>query len=200
MKKMLAITATVVSLMLVLVFAGGCLGQKIADKITEKVTEEIIEKAIESEGGEDVEIDLDDGEMTIQSDDGEVNISADDETVEIKSDDVEMTIGTGAELPEGFPGNVPVYPDMEIITAWEVTDEGKDSYSISATSDKSTDEIFNWYKDKLSGWKTEMESTTNTDDGKMSTMAVSNGTYGVTIMVMETEDEGTVVVQNVMEE
>jgi len=192
MKKTLIITAVLVSILLTLVFAGGCLGQKIADKITE----EIIEKAIESEGGEDVDIDLSDGEMTIQTDEGEVNISTDDETVEIQGDGVEATFGEDVGLPEGFPEDIPVYSDMTINTAWAA--EG--GYSISGISDKSGDEIFNWYKDKLSGWKTEMESTVNTDDGKMSTMAVSNGTYVVTIMVMEDEDEGTVVVQNVNEE
>lgn len=197
MKKTLVITAVLVSILLTLVLAGGCLGQKIA----ERLTEEVIEKAIEREGGGDVEIDLDEGEMTIQGDDGEVNISADDETVEIESDDSKITIGTGADMPDGFPGNVPVYPDMEIATSWKASDDdGKNSYSISATSDKSTDEIFNWYKDKLSGWDIEGEFTVNTDEGKTSNLTAKDGTYIVNIMVMETEDEGTVVVQNVMEE
>jgi hypothetical protein len=196
MKKTLVITAVMVSLLLVLVFAGGCLGQK----IVERVTEEVIEKAIESEGGGDVEIDLDEGEITIQGDDGEVKISADDETIEIQSDDGEVTIGTGADLPEGFPGNIPVYPDMKIATSWKASDNGKDSYSISAASDKSTDEIFNWYKDKLSGWDIEGEFTVNTDEGKTSNLTAGDGTYTVNIMVMETEDEGTIVVQNVVEE
>lgn len=191
MKKIIMIIAIAGALMLTLVFAGGCLGQKIA----EKITEEVIEKAIESEGG-NVEIDLDDGEMTIEGDDGDVSISTDDETVTIEGDDVEGTFGEGAELPDDFPENIPVYPDMTLVSSWKA-DGG---FSISAFSEKSVDEIFGWYKDKLSGWDNEMETTTNTDDGKMSTIVVKNGTYVVSVMVMDSEDEGTAVVQNVNEE
>ena len=43
-----------------------------------KIAEEAIEKAIEKDSGENVEIDLEDGEVSIQSDDGGADISADD--------------------------------------------------------------------------------------------------------------------------
>jgi len=68
MKKIIAITAVIVPMLLILVLASGCFGQNIA----EKIAEEAIEKAIESDSGENVDIDLDDGEMTIESDDGDV--------------------------------------------------------------------------------------------------------------------------------
>lgn len=178
MKKTLTITAILVSLLLVLVFAGGCLGQKISEKITEKV----IEKAIESEGGDNVDIDLDDGEMTIESDDGEVNIS------------------TGADLPDNFPDNVPVYPDMEIISSWAVTEDDKDSYSINGLTDDAGDDVFAWYKSKLSGWDIENEFSASGDDVKTSSLSAKSGGLVTVIMVVETEDEGTNIIQSVTEE
>jgi len=178
MKKTLTITAILVSLLLVLVFAGGCLGQKISEKITEKV----IEKAIESEGGDNVDIDLDDGEMTIESDDGEVNISM------------------GADLPDNFPDNVPVYPDMEIISSWAVTEDDKDSYSINGLTDDAGDDVFAWYKSKLSGWDIENEFSASGDDVKTSSLSAKSGGLVTVIMVVETEDEGTNIIQSVTEE
>ena len=192
MKKLFAITAVMVSMLLVLFAASGCFGQNIA----ERIAEEAIEKAIEKDSGENVEIDLEEGEMTIQSDEGEVSISSDDDSIEIKSDEGEVTIGAGTELPDGFPGNVPVYPDMELNASWS-TDDG---YFISGLTDDAGDDVFAWYKDKLSGWDIEGEFTMSGDDGKTSTLSVKGDGLVVTIMVIETEDEGTVVTQTVGEE
>jgi len=196
MKRLTAIIALIVSMLLVLLLASGCFGQNIA----ERIAEEVIEKAIEEDNGENVEIDLDDDGITIKGEDGEVSISADDETVEIKSDDGEFTIGSGAELPEGFPGNVPVYPDMEITTSWRSTDNDKDNYSISGLTEDAGDDVFAWYKDKLSGWNIEGEFTVNVDDGKSSSLTAKGDGLILNIMVIETEDEGTAVVQTVTEE
>jgi hypothetical protein len=196
MKKLFALAALIVSMLLVLFAASGCFGQNIA----EKIAEEVIEKAIEKDSGENVEIDLEDGEISIQSDEGEISISSDDDSIEIKSDDGEVTIGTGTELPDGFPGNVPVYPDMEITTAWKVTENDKDSYSISALTEDAGDDVFAWYKEKLSGWDIEGEFTMSGDDGKTSTLSAKGSGLVVTVMVFETEDEGTTIVQTVVEE
>lgn len=196
MKRLTAIIALTVSMLLVLLLASGCFGQNIA----ERIAEEAIEKAIEEDNGENVDVSLDDDGITIKGEDGEVSISADDETVEIKSDDGEFTIGSGAELPEGFPGNVPVYPDMEITTSWRSTDNDKDNYSISGLTEDAGDDVFAWYKDKLSGWNIEGEFTVNVDDGKSSSLTAKGDGLILTIMVIETEDEGTAVVQTVTEE
>ncbi len=196
MKKLFAITAVVVSMLLVLFAASGCFGQN----IVERIAEEAIEKAIEKDSGENVEIDLEEGEMTIQSDEGEVSISSDDDSIEIKSDEGEVTIGVGTELPDGFPGNVPVYPDMEITTSWKSTENDKASYSISGLTDDGGDGVFAWYKDKLSGWDIEGEFTMSGDDGKTSTLSAKGSGLVVTVMVFETEDEGTTIVQTVVEE
>jgi hypothetical protein len=196
MKRLTAIIALTVSMLLVLLLASGCFGQNIA----ERIAEEVIEKAIEEDNGENVEIDLDDDGITIKGEDGEVSISADDETVEIKSDDGEFTIGIGAELPEGFPGNVPVYPDMEITTSWKSTEDDKVSFSISGLTEEAGDDVFAWYKDKLSGWEIESEFTASGDDVKTSSLSVKSDGLIMVLMVIESDDEGTIITQSVTEE
>jgi len=193
MKKPITITAVVISVLLALVSAVGCLGQRIA----EKVTEEAIEKAIEKESGENVEIDLEEGEINIQGEEGDVSISSDDESVEIKSDEGEATFGTGADLPEGFPEDVPVYGNMTITSSWKSTQDGKDNYSITGISQDSVDDVFEWYKSQLGGWDIEGEFVIDTDEGKTSSLGAGSGGMEMTLMVMES-DEGTTIVQTVV--
>ncbi len=105
---------------------AGCGGEDIA--------ENIIEDRIEAESGEDVDIDFDDGDVSFRTEDGEIRIdvdedgdgsisisgSSDDGDISIQSEDGETIIqsddGTtiigseSGELPEGFPGEVPL-PD-----------------------------------------------------------------------------------------
>ncbi len=193
MKKIIAIIAVIVSILLVLFMASGC-------KFGQNIAEEAIERAIEKESGENVEINLDEGEMTIQGEDGEVNISSDDDTVKIESDDGEVTFGLGAELPEGFPGNVPVYSDMEITASWTATEDGKNSYFVSGLTEDAGDSVFAWYKDQLSGWEIEGEFSMSTDEGETSSISAKGNGLEINVLVVETEDEGTSIVQTVVEE
>ena len=193
MKKIIVIATIITAILLAIVFTGGCKG-----RIVQNLTENAIEKAIEQESGGNVDVDLDDGEITIQGEDGEVNISTDDETVEIQSDDGEATFGTGADLPEGFPSGVPVYDNMTITTSWKSSADGKDNYSITAVSEDNVDDVFGWYKSELEGWEIEGEFSLDTDEGKNASLGAKNGAMELTLMVMET-DEGTTIVQTVIE-
>lgn len=172
MKKIAALAA-VISLAIFVLFSGsGCfnLGQKVAEKVTEKA----VEKAIESEGGE-----------------AEVDIG--EEGVSIKTDEGEMTIG-GADLPDGFPGVVPVYPDMEIITSSKSIDDGKESFFVGGASSDSGKEIFDWYKGELRGWDIEGEFVAESGGESTFTISANDGTYSVSVMIMESEDEVTVMI------
>jgi hypothetical protein len=63
----------------------GCSGEDAA--------ENLIEQQIESESGEDVDIDFDDGGISIQTEDGGISIETDDEgNVSIQTEDGEMSI------------------------------------------------------------------------------------------------------------
>lgn len=195
MKKITAIIAVIISMLLILLLASGC-----KQNIAERIAEEAIEKAIEQDSGENVEIDLDEGEITIESDEGEVNISSDEESVEISSDEGEVNIGTGTELPEGFPGIVPVYPDMEINASWKATEEDKNSFSISGVTEDSVEDVIAWYKDNLGGWNIEGEYTMSADEGTTSTLNVSGDGYTLDVMVVDSEDDQTAIFMSVLEE
>ncbi len=194
MKRAMTAAAIIACIMLTMMFAGGCLGQRIA----EKVTEEVIEKAIEGGSGGDVEIDSDKGEVTIRDDEGETTISGDDETVEIKSGDDEAVFGADTELPEDFPDSVPLYDGISLTSYWKTSEDDSTSFSITAVSEDSVDDIFGWYKDQLGGWEISSEFTVESDEGKNSSFTANNGEIELTIMVMET-DEGTTMVLTVTE-
>lgn len=173
MKKKFFMVAWAGVIIIALFITTGCFGQQIA----ERITGEAIERAIEEESGGEVDIDISEGEMSIKTDEGEV------------------TFGESTELPDGFPGIVPVYPDMGIVTAWKATEEGKENFSISASTDDPGDKIYNWYKNELSGWEIENEFTADSgDDGKTFSINGNNGTYNLSVLIFESEEETTVVV------
>jgi len=168
MKKAIALAAVISMAIFMLFSASGCfnLGQKVAEKVTEKA----IEKNIEGEDG-----------------DAEVNIG--EEGVSIKTDEGEMTMGEGADLPDDFPKVVPVYPDMKIGTSWKSTADGKDTFSISASTSDSGSTVFDWYKSELKGWENEGEFTSESDGESTFNISADNGTYSVVVMIMESDEE-----------
>lgn len=175
MKKIMAL-ALVIGLAIFMLFsASGCKGEK----VTEENIEQAIEEAIESEGGE-AEVDISEGETTITTDEGEVHI------------------GEGTELPDWFLEVVPMYPGIEILSYFESTANGIQTFSVSALTSDSVDEVFNWFKSQLTGWEIESESTGESDGNEISSISANNGTYSLWISIVES-DEGTTVILSVNE-
>ncbi len=171
MKKMMVL-AVIISLAIFMLFsASGC---NVKQKIAEEAVEEAIEKVIESESG------------------GEADVEISEEGASIKTDEGEVAIGEKAELPDGFPDVVPVYPDMEIITSWKGTEDEKTTFSVSALTSDPGSTVFDWYKSKLGGWETENEFTNESEGEVVSSISASNGTYSLVIMVIDTGEETTV--------
>jgi hypothetical protein len=194
MKKMIPIIAVILSILLAVAFTGGC-----KKSLAERITEEAIERAIEEESGEEVDIDLEEGEVTIKSDEGEVKISTDEETVEIESDEGSASFGTGADLPDDFPGIVPIYDNMEITASWSQTDEdGISSWTVSGETQDSLDDIKAWYESQLSGWEITGEFTIESDDGETTSINAMTDDYELSLMITQDED-GTYVFVGVSE-
>ncbi len=171
MKKIMYVITVVCVILIALFLAAGCKGE-----IIERITEGAIESAIEAQSDGEVDIDISESEMSIKTDEGE------------------MTIGEGTDLPDGFPDVIPVYPDMTIQTAWKSTEDDKDNFSISAFSEDSGEKIFNWYKDKMSGWEIESEFTQDSgEDGITMSINGNNGTYMLSILIFEDEGSSTIV-------
>lgn len=178
------------------VLMSGCLGERIAGAVAEKV----VEKAIENESGGEVDIDLSEGEIKIQGEDGEVSISSDEEGVSIQSDEGQATYGSSAELPDTFPGSVPVYPGMEINSSFESTgDSGKSNWSIGGITADPGEDVFGWYKEQMSGWEPEGEFTSENEGEKTMTFAAGNDAYTVNIIVVVSGSGEVNIIQTVQE-
>lgn len=104
MRTRTALSAVAVALTLV---AAGCGGDS---------AEQLAEDAIEEATGGSADVDISDGTMKITTDTGNVTVSGGDEGVKIESDEGTIQMGEGTELPDGFPGEVPV-PGGELVSA-----------------------------------------------------------------------------------
>ena len=169
MKKL----AVILLVALMAVFAlSGC--AKAGEKLAEKVMEKVIEEAAEGEG-ENVDIDIGDEEIKITTDEGD-----------------EINIG-GAVIPDGWPSVVPIHPDIDIQTSFKAASDGKNNFSISAMYGGSGEDLFSWYKSELNGWNVVSEFSGEDDSGKSYSFNVENGTYDVSVFIIESDDDQEVV-------
>ena len=175
MKKILLTVALVtISIMVVLSF-GGC-KQKIAEGLVEKAIEQAAAKE-----GESVDINLEEGQINIKDKEGN-----------------EIQLG-GAELPEGWPSEVPVNNNITIQFSGKETTDDKENYNISGTFNGSGKDLYNYYKQQLSGWNVESDSVTDMGDkGKVYSLQVSNDKYYVSLFITDS-DEGVNVILTVNE-
>lgn len=101
-------------LALAVVLLFGVAGCKSSSKTaSEKAAEKIAE---DQPGVEDV--DIDENKVTVTGEDGE--------QIEIQ--------GSGAELPDGFPSDIPVYENGTIETSGKITADGATNYTVTMLS------------------------------------------------------------------
>lgn len=79
------------------------------------------------------------------------SVSQTDDKITVTNDSGETTVFTTDRLPEGFPSDVPVYPDATIQGS-QLSDYGT---NLSLQSKKTTAEVLAWYKNELvdTSWK-----------------------------------------------
>jgi hypothetical protein len=175
MKKIIIIISVLsVAIMLVLTL-GGCT-QNIAAKIAEKAIENSAAKE-----GESVDINLDEGQVNITDKEGN-----------------EVSIG-GTSVPDGWPSSVPVSDKIKISLSGSSKTDGKANWNISGTYNGTGEELYNYYKDKLSSWNSDSDSVFEGDNSeKTYSLQLSNDTYVFTLFVTESTEE-VVVIANVGE-
>ncbi|MDJ0768201.1 MAG: hypothetical protein QNJ12_05375 [Ilumatobacter sp.] len=177
---------------------AGCSGEDIA--------ENIVENQIESETGEDVDIDFDDGNVRFQSEDGEFEMRVDDEgnvSIEgsgedgdfslqsddgetvIESEDGSMTISEGADLPDGFPSDVPLPDDFTIDYSQSVTTPDGDAFTIGGEAPGVASEVTGDYVAALDDAGFEQLQVMTMADGGF--FAFDAGDYDVSGSVSEGE-------------
>ncbi len=131
-----------------------------------------IEELIESQGGGEVDIDSEDGEVTIESEDGS------------------FTASSSGDLPEEWPGDVPLPDDLAIESSSRIADgsTGGALLSVSGTTSMSIEEIQELYSSELEGW-TEGLNMVNSSGGTESlTMALEDDGAGRGVMLSATND------------
>ena len=112
MKKVTFIPLATVLLVLVSVsmMTSSCISRQ------EKNAEERIEQRVRDATGEKVDIDIENGEITIKTDDGEMTIKTEDDMVTIKTEDGEISTTDNIDTwPEDIPADIPEFTYGDII-------------------------------------------------------------------------------------
>ena len=169
MKKILAIISGLCIILLIVISASGC-AQRVASKMIEKA----IEKSA-AEAGQDVDIDLNEGEVRITDEEGN-----------------EMSIG-GADLPSDWPSVVPVNNNIEIQSSFSQTTDGKKGWTIVGKIKNSAAEMYEYYKNTFSSWGDISDFTSDQgDDGKTYSFQASGDKYTVTLFILENDNEKSI--------
>jgi len=174
-KKHVIIIIAISLLVMAMLVLAGC---------TQKIAESMVEKAIENAAqkeGENVDIDLEEGQVNITDEEGN-----------------EISLG-GSEVPKDWPSVVPVNENIKIQFTGSQKTDNKMNWSISGTYNGSGEELFNYYKDKMSVWNEESSTVSDAgDEGKTYSLQVSNDKYYVSLFISES-GESTAVILGVNE-
>lgn len=193
---------------LILLGVAGC---TLALTACGNATESGIEKLIESQGGGDVDLDLDgDGGFSMQTEEGGMTIdedgnfvitdadgsvvtgNADAETGEfnIESDDGSFSAGATTELPEEWPGEIPEPSGLAITSATVIGSDTEQAITVSGTADG--DGFVDSYASALASAGFEEQSTFTADDTVNNVYSNGSWTVGVVYFGSESENQVTV--------
>jgi hypothetical protein len=181
---------------------AGCSGEDIAERV--------IENRIEAESGENIDIDLDSGNIRIETDegtfemsadgegnisirgegtDGNISIDSDDGVTVIESDDGTAVIGGGAGVPDGFPGSVPLPDGFEPQFSQSVSTAEGDAWILGGEMDGTAAEIAESYLPSLEAAGFERLHMTESPDSVIFTY--DNGEFSVNGLAGDDGDGGT---------
>lgn len=97
------------------------------------ITDRAVEKIVKRELGEYVDFDGDDDSVRVETDEG--------------------LFTSGTTIPEDWPSDVPIPPDLEVSGSSVVRADDEKSFSLQGISQMSTKEIEDFYADAFSGWE-----------------------------------------------
>lgn len=143
-------------LMAAVVLLAGC-----GKRAEEKAAEKALEEAIEAKTGGKVEADIS------------------KEKIQIKSEEGEMTIAEkgGAEIPEGFPADVPIYKDAKVLMSLKE----KNSFVLSLESKDDVKQVVESYKSKMKAQNWDEKTVLNLGEGVMLQYVKDNRSVSITI-------------------
>jgi len=107
---------------------------------------------------EDVAVDIrsDRGSMRITTPEATITYKADGDSMQMQSEHGSVVFGTAARIPEDFPGDVPLYPGLNIQAVTNFGEEG--TYSVSGTVSGSVEDVKSHYQKEgpARGWRETM--------------------------------------------
>lgn len=134
----------------------GLAGFALTFTACESASEEGLEQLVESQGGGDVELDLDgDGGISVQTEDGDMsvdedgnlvitdadgstvtgNVDAESGDVAFETEDGSFSSGSTTELPDEWPSDIPEPDGLAITTATVIGSDTDQAINISGTID-----------------------------------------------------------------
>jgi len=131
-----------------------------------KMREKIQEKALEKAGVEKVEgDDAEHQNFTFKGKDGKT-----------------FTVGTAQKLPDGFPTDVPIYPDAKVFASAGGAGQGDATFSVTLSTEDAPDQVVAFYKSKIpaGGETMSMGNMFAYDDGNK---------HAITVMVNENQPD-----------
>ena len=160
----------------VLIVAAAISWTGCGDAPEEEVAESLIEKSIEAESGEKAKVEISEGKVSIRTADGDVLAASED----------------GVEIPEGFPGDVPIYEGAKTVASLKMGD----SFQLSLQSKDARSKVVETYKEKMKAEDWELETSMAVGEGDMLhykkgerrvmlTFTDQDGVTGIALMVQE---------------
>lgn len=142
--------------------------------LIDRAVEKGVEKGIEAATGSEIDIDEDGGQISIATEDGEVSF------------------GSGSELPDGFPDEVPLI-DGEITSGMRFSEADSDGYMVGVVVKGAMSDVYAEATGLLeaAGFT---ESSSVDLGGIRNAIYEPNGAISVGVNFVEEEDEGHIVV------
>lgn len=142
-----------------------------SEDLSERAAEEIIEQQLEAEG-ENVDIDLNDGDVKIETPEGSTVINVDDDgngQIQVEGEDGDVQVqfdeGGGVDLPENFPGDVPLPDGLNIMSASSLDAPEGATFILTGNVDGSFGDETAAYKAALESAGFTQQSMTESTDG-----------------------------------
>ncbi|MCL4219678.1 MAG: hypothetical protein KJ052_22075 [Candidatus Hydrogenedentes bacterium] len=139
------------------------------DSTAMNITENLMEAAIKASSGEEADVNL--------------STSGDETKFSIKSDGQTMEIGAGAKIPEDWPADAPLYPDLNV----QVATSANNQFTVMGTTSDSFEKVAEhfaakcgdegWTEDAvvdMSGEQTQKIQTYKKDDRQMHLVIASS--------------------------
>jgi hypothetical protein len=163
---------------------AGCGGKSTEEESAEAMAERMIENAAR-QSGQDVDVDISSGRMTIRGTDeegGAVNVNVDGESATVTTEDGSSTVAVGAaaKIPDDFPKDVPLYKGMEVMAVQK--DAASGATGFTATSKDGTAKVAEFYKKQAAaeGWTQDADMP----QGPMHMLAFSKGDRKLNVVLM----------------